>query len=537
MRMSIYHTTAAQDTVDVLIIGGGLAAMVAADALADTDARVLVLRAGGGASPFVHGFSLPMLPSDSAAVLMQDTLRAGCGQCRPELVRALCAGTAEIPQQLARWGISLNQSADGPELLRPLGASYPRVVSVGNSAGNAILHALHARLADRSNVMRRAARAERLISDGCRVTGAVCRDASGRAFSVAARATLLACGGYSGILPFTTNPDDLSGSGLAMAYDAGAALTDLEFIQFEPCVGIAPEAVRGKGIVTTMLYEGAVLRDASGAQFLCRYGADGAHIGKDLMAQRIQAAIRGGNASPHGGVYFDATGVGAERLHAVYGSYVARYARCGIDLVRTPVEVAPAAHTALGGVEIDPQCHTSLRGLYACGEAAGGLHGANRMGGNAGLETLVFGEIAGQTIAAEWASMPLPDAVPVPDTPAQVLAADERNRWRIRLDEAVGAALNVVRDDESLAVCRETLAADALAADALPDGGDVRGIRQRICAARLVAAAAQIRGQSVGCHVRSDSRPEPEPYALRVQKDRGIVRIDLPAEQKGGEFL
>lgn len=516
-------------TADVLILGGGLAGMIAADEIVRSGAEVLLLRPGGGASPFVHGFSLPVLPDDSADVLFRDTLRAGCGQCRIPLAQALAAGTAEIPALLNRLGVALNRSGDGLELLRPLGASYPRVVSVGNSAGGAMLRALQTRLSAQPNCALRTARAEHLISDGNTVSGAVCRAADGTRFTVTARVTLMACGGYSGILPFSTNPPDLSGSGLAMAYDAGALLTDLEFIQFEPCVGIAPDAVRGKGIVTTMLHEGAVLRDASGSEFLLRYGADGAHVGKDLMAQRIHAAIRTA-PTPHGGVWFDATGVGAERLRAVYGSYVDRYACCGIDLTRTPVEVAPAAHTALGGVVIDPQCRTSIAGLYACGEAAGGVHGANRMGGNAGLETLVFGSAAGRTVAAEWKMIPPPQSVTVPASPARALSDEDCARWRARLDAPIGDALNVVRDGASLRRCLDVLDDCARDAAALPDGGDTCAIRQRITAARLVAASALERPQSVGCHVRSDTQPEPEPeiYALNVQKNHPIAREIFP---------
>ena len=520
---------------DVAIIGGGLAALMAAESIVRSGARVALLRPGGGASPFIHGFSLPVLPEDSAEQLLRDTLQSGCGQCRPELAETLCQGTKQIPALLERLGIRLNRQDGKPELLRPLGASCPRVVSVGNSAGGALLNRLLKLLRAEPRFSVHSAHAERLLSDGGRVYGAVCRNADGVPFVLSARATVLACGGYSGILPFTTNPADLSGSGLAMAYEAGAKLTDLEFIQFEPCVGIEPEAVRGKGIVTTMLYEGAVLRNGRGARFMRDRHPDGDHVQKDIMARLIQEEIRTGSPAPHGGVYFDATGVGAERLRTVYGSYVARYAQCGIDLARTPVEIAPAAHTALGGVRIDSSGRTSLAGLYACGEAAGGIHGANRMGGNAGLETLVFGAVTGQTVAAEWPSFSETSVKPDPSTPPCVLSAEESAHWRREMDIRIGDALNVVRDAPQLQRLLEWIEQQEPVLLTLPVGDDTIALRHRMQAARLVAMAALERRQSVGCHIRADSQPEPARYAIEIRNERGRPRLERkPLDEKGG---
>ena len=508
---------------DVCILGGGLTAWIAAEELIRSGARVCMVRAGSGASPFIHGFCLPVLPEDSVECLYRDTIASGYRQGTPELVHALCDGTREIPAFLARLGIVLNVRDGQTETLRPLGASVPRVVSVGNSAGGALLRRLRNMLADEPNFTEIRGVAEQLCGDGTRIFGAVCRDADGHPFAVSARAVISACGGYSGILPVTTNPSDLSGCGLAMAYEAGVRLTDVEFIQFEPCVGIEPAAVRGKGIVTTMLFEGATLRNGAGETFMHRY-PDGDRVGKDVMARRIRAEIER-SPSPHGGVYFDATGVGAEKLNAVYGSYVARYAQCGISLAETPVEIATASHTALGGVALDCAGHTSLIGFYAAGEAAGGLHGANRMGGNAGLETIVFGRIVGQTVGMEWKNLTL-GTVSAPETPARVLSDAQNDAFRARLDTMIDASLNLFRSESGLQTLLDGLDIAEAELNTFPDGGDARAIRSRITAARLVAISSQMRKGSVGCFQRTDARPETGRYVIDLQKINGELRSE-----------
>ena len=241
-------------------------------------------------------------------------------------------------------------------------------------------------------------RALELVCDGSRVIGAKCFDTNENVFyTIYARTVVLASGGFGRLFPESTNSKDIGGDGIAMAYRAGATLTDMEFIQFEPSAAVWPPQVAGKGIVTTMFYEGAVLRGKNGNRFMLDYSEAGECVPKDVQSKCIYNEMRNNGTSPHGGVWFDATKVPEEKWQGVYAPYLNRYLACGIDLRQEPVEIAPAAHTTCGGVRIDENCLCGIDGLVVCGEVAGGLHGANRLGGNAGLETMVFGRIAGKT--------------------------------------------------------------------------------------------------------------------------------------------
>ena len=159
---------------------------------------------------------------------------------------------------------------------------------------------------------------------------------------------------------------------MAMALDAGAELTDMEFVQFEPSAAVWPLAIAGKSVITTLFYEGAVLRNGKGERFMFRYSDKGECADKDVLSFAIASEIAAGRGTEHGGVAFDASGVGRERLEEAYSAYVKRYRAVGMDIAEQAMEIAPAAHTSLGGVYARPDCSTSVEGLFVCGETLGG---------------------------------------------------------------------------------------------------------------------------------------------------------------------
>ncbi len=221
-----------------------------------------------------------------------------------------------------------------------------------------------------------------------------------------ARSVVIATGGWCGKYDFSDNPPELRGDGIALAQSLGAAVRDLDAVQYEPTVALAPARLRGIPVITTMLHEGATFRNRLGAEFL-----PDKHANKDTISRAIRAEIAAGRGVPARGapetcgVWYDATGVPREILETRYADTVRRYAACGIDITREPMLVAPAPHTSLGGVVIDADCRvlradgTPIPGLFAAGEVTGGVHGRNRLGGNAGTEVLVFGKIAGALAA------------------------------------------------------------------------------------------------------------------------------------------
>ena len=276
---------------DCLILGGGLAGWMAAREAAAAGLKTMLLHDGMGASPWVHGFNVPVYPEDSADIFLQDTLASGQGLSDPALARALCQDAAEVFDEIRAMGLSFNREKDGSyQALRPLGASWPRVVSIGNETGAAILTRLKEMLKGSVTELP-ATRALKLLKDGSRVCGALAYDAAGKRWlNLRANAVVLACGGYCGIYPVSTNKRDSGGDGVAMAYEAGAELCDMEFIQFEPSAAVWPRELVGTSVITTLLFEGAVLRNRDGERFMLRYGPEGDRVSKDVMSSRAARA-------------------------------------------------------------------------------------------------------------------------------------------------------------------------------------------------------------------------------------------------------
>ena len=394
--------------VDVLVIGGGLAGWRAAEAAVAAGCSVTLVANGSGNSPEIHALNVPVGPGDSVELFVADTLRSGQGACDPALVEVLCRESVKLADEFP-----FDRNADGSyKMIQPLGCSVPRCVSIDHRIGAWALAQIKRALAGKMEVVK--GRVTALETGGAQFTATVNgRDARSPSATgetpvvpVGARAVVLATGGWCGKYDFSDNPPELRGDGIALAQSLGAAVRDLDAVQYEPTVALAPARLRGIPVITTMLHEGATFRNRLGAEFL-----PDKHANKDTISRAIRAEIAAGRGVPARGapetcgVWYDATGVPREILETRYADTVRRYAACGIDITREPMLVAPAPHTSLGGVVIDADCRvlradgTPIPGLFAAGEVTGGVHGRNRLGGNAGTEVLVFGKIAGALAA------------------------------------------------------------------------------------------------------------------------------------------
>ncbi len=512
---------------DCLIIGGGLSGWMAAYECVRQGKRPCLLQDGQGASPWVHGFNVPLDPADSVDAFVRDIEKSGQGLSDSGLARALAEDSVELFSFLNALGLHFNRTGDSYRLLRPLGSSYPRVASIGSETGVEVLKALRAALNGQVEEWTHT-RALRLLTCDGRVTGVQAYGQANRNWlNLEARATILSSGGYCGIYPVSTNKRDSGGDGVAMAFNAGAQLCDMEFIQFEPSAAVWPEQLIGTGVITTLLFEGAVLRNAKGERFMLRYGDAGEKVGKDVLTRFISREIASGNATEHGGVYMDVTGVSADRLQADYDMYVRRYRAAGIDLKTQWIELAPAPHTSLGGVRIQADGSTTLPGLFACGEVTGGLHGASRIGGNAGLETMVFGRRAGRSAAAyadtaeeTHAELPLPAY-------SGHSCAQRLKEMRTQMRDALGTGVNAIREAKTLqAAVREltTLLHEARALHGVDAQEEFfcRRLENDLTAAALTATAANERKDTLGCHIRSDApQASPLPYRVVLQAGDG----------------
>ena len=455
------------DLYDVLVIGGGLAGWRAAEAATKAGASVALVANGAGNSPEIHALNVPVGPGDSVDLFIADTLRSGRGACDRALVETLCRESVALADEFP-WDRGPDGSLD---LLQPVGCSVPRCVSIGHHIGAWALAKLKRDLAGKVEVVRgrivtlraedgafhaemdphaetaefdsHAEAAETAEFDSHAETAesaefdphaenaenAECSHSSLFTLhsSLVAKTAVLATGGWCGKYAFSDNPPELRGDGIDLAVSLGAAVRDMDAVQYEPTVALAPDAVRGIPVITTMLHEGATFRNRDGAEFL-----PDKHANKDELSRAILAEIAAGrgvsclssdsvirhSSQSDAGVWFDATGVPAEVLRTRYADTVRRYAAAGVDVTREPMLVAPAPHTSLGGVVIDARCRvlrpdgSPVPGLFAAGEVTGGVHGLNRIGGNAGTEVLVFGKIAGTEAARHAAASFAPPAPP-----------------------------------------------------------------------------------------------------------------------------
>ncbi|MBQ3290263.1 MAG: FAD-binding protein [Kiritimatiellae bacterium] len=376
---------------DVVVVGGGLAGWRAAEAAAKAGASVALVANGAGNSPDIHALNVPVRADDSVERFMDDTLKSGRGACDRALVEVLCRESVKLADEFP-----FDRNPDGTyKLLQPLGCSVPRCVSIDHKIGAWALAKIRRELDGKVKVIE--GRVTALIPGSSLFT--IHYSLGDDDGACTARSVVVATGGWCGKYAFSDNPPELRGDGIDMAVALGAAVRDMDAVQYEPTVALAPERLRGIPVITTMLYEGATFRNRDGREFLVDK-----HANKDEISRAIFAEIEAGRGVD-GGVWFDATGVPHEILNTTYVDTVRRYAAAGVDISREPMLVAPAPHTSLGGLVIDTRCRvlradgSPIPGLFAAGEVTGGVHGLNRIGGNAGTEVLVFGRIAGQTAA------------------------------------------------------------------------------------------------------------------------------------------
>lgn len=506
---------------DVVIVGGGLTGYIAAYELAKNNVNVVMLKCGHGASPGISGFNIPNEKGDSVEQYIQDTLLSGRNQCEKKLVDALCNGTTEIEEYLEKIGFKFDHNDDGSMKARKsLGSSYARVVGQGNGSGSKILKLLKDIL-DKNEHFKTLDQvvAVRIITKNKKAYGVYAYDTKTNNFiSIYGKAILLCTGGFAGILPFTSNSKDISGDGAAMALQAGCPLVDVEFIQFEPSSAVWPPQIRGKGMITTLFYEGALMRNGKGERFMLKYSDKAECVNKDILSKAIEKEILDGNATEHGGVWFDASGVDEKRLHDAYQHFIDRYAAVGIDLTREPVELANAAHTALGGVEIDEKCNTAIKGLYCAGEAAGHLHGANRIGGSAGSETLVFGRIAANSILNDIDKLDFNNDIEYKEINAvgETIDNGKLQEYKNTMKNILGKNAGVYRNGNDLKQSYDVLSRmynevfnSKCSTDDLVKYNKLQ-LENDLLVAKSIILAADARKDSCGCHQRLDFTNDPK---------------------------
>lgn len=529
---------------EVLIIGGGLAALVAAlEAKKLVDEVVIVSKSKVGrsgntiVSQCKFGAYVPHEgSSDSAQRHFQDTLVGGSFVNDETLVNILASRAGQRLLDLERYGVRFHKTNSDFARQTAPGHSHPRTIStfcsdyphavLGLSIALPLLQEAKARGV---RLMEDAPIAKLALYDGM-VCGAVGLDVKGeRVLFLRAKAVILASGGGGQLFALTDNTRDVTGDSYALALGAGATLRDMEFVQFFPLIITSP--VRAL-IPTLMFSAGAVLRNGAGERFMFRYDERGEMATRDVMSRALFQEMQRGES-----IYLDCSQVLMTTIEEKYSSLKRLLAGHDIDLQRDCLSVAPTTHFLVGGVEIDEHCRTGLPGLYAAGEAAGGVHGANRLGSNALSEALVFGTIAGRQ-AADYAkglkSFPLARMEPGYFLPYPRKRDISLREVRSELRRSMWEDASIFRSQDSLQRARSRVlecqrALEHCSIESFAQAAKCEEIRRMCLAAEAIVASAFLRTESRGAHYREDYPSSDERWlgSLHVAKAADQLEVNL----------
>jgi succinate dehydrogenase / fumarate reductase, flavoprotein subunit len=405
---------------DVLIIGGGSAGLRAAIEAHDAGAQVLVISKSKKGDPHtvlarggINAALGTMDPQDNWMIHAADTLREGGFLADYERVEVLCKSAPESINDLVNWGARFHREKDGRLTQRFFGAhTYRRTVFYEDWTGDEIIRVLMEQVSQREiEIVDNVYVTKLLKSDDVNgggeepveereeVKGALGIDIEKKEMVIFECSSLiLAAGGYTRVYAVSSSRIfENYGEGVTLAYEAGADLVDMEMVQFHPTGMVWPEKALGTLATEAIRGEGGILLNSKGERFMKNYYPERMELGpRDVVARAAYNEIVAGRGTEHGGVWLDVTHLAKEkildRLPTIYEQFKSI---AGIDISKEKMEVGPTAHYSMGGVVVDIKCRTKIRGLLAVGEAISQIHGANRLGGNSLLDTVVFGKIAG----------------------------------------------------------------------------------------------------------------------------------------------
>jgi succinate dehydrogenase / fumarate reductase flavoprotein subunit len=446
---------------DVIVIGAGGSGLRAAIAAHEAGAKTAVIcksllgkahtvMAEGGIAASMGN----VWPEDNWQVHFRDTMRGGKMLNNWRMAQLHAQQAPDRVWELESWGALFDRTKEGKISQRDFGGHrYARLAHVGDRTGLEMIRTLQQRAVSLGIDVFMECTITKLLKDGDRVSGAFgyWRE-SGRFIAFDAPAVILATGGIGKSFKVTSNSWEYTGDGHALAMEAGAPLINMEFVQFHPTGMVWPPSVRGILVTESVRGDGGVLRNSEGKRFMFNYVSDyfkaetadteeeadawyEDHVNnrrppellpRDEVARAINAEVKAGRGSPHGGVYLDiASRRSAEfiqkRLPSMYHQFKEL---ADVDITKEAMEIGPTCHYVMGGVEVDPDTQMSkVPGLYAVGEVSGGMHGANRLGGNSLGDLLVFGKLAGEHAAIYVTGLPTRPAVAEPDIDAAGKAA------------------------------------------------------------------------------------------------------------------
>jgi L-aspartate oxidase len=494
------------ERVDFIVVGAGVAGLRAAIALAGAG-KVLVLtkqELTESATQYAQGgIAVALSDEDEIGLHLQDTINAGDGIVNQEAARVLVEEGPDRIQELIDWGTEFDRQGTKLTFTREAAHSRSRVLHAhGDSTGREIGRALHAKAATLKNVMFSEFEfTAGLHLEAGHVRGVELTSRQGELHLVSSSAVLLATGGAGQVYTNTTNPAVATGDGVAMAYHAGAEISDMEFVQFHPTAlylknaprFLLSEALRG---------EGAVLRNAELHRFMPKYHDMAELAPRDVVARAIAHELEVSRMKDPV-AYLDMTHLNQEHVKARFPRIYATCLQHNIDITVDAVPIRPAAHYLMGGIRTDLFGRSSLPGLYAAGESAcTGVHGANRLASNSLLEGLVYGARAGQTMREELAGSPTrPGVLKIEPLPGNVGTGPELFIQEVQ--QLMWNKAGIVRSRQGLSDAVHVLQA-ATARLPLPSSRRNCEARNIHAIALLIARSALARLESRGAHYRTD---------------------------------
>lgn len=546
-------------TTDVLIIGAGAAGLRAAIELSrgGVDALVVGKRPHGDAHTVwaAGGINASLGtrdPEDRPDIHAADTIGEGHYVTDPRAVETLAREAPERIRELHEWGCPFSLTEDGELDQRYFGAqSFRRTCFAGDRTGEAILDTLVEKAKEENVPYRENVYITKLLSSspdsGGRVSGAAGYDLeTGRRLLFSAQAVVLAAGGLTSLYERSSSrKDENTGDAMALAYDAGAALRDMEFVQFHPTGMVEPEEMAGMLVTEAVRGEGGRLYNAEGERFMEHYSPEHMELdARDVVARANYREIQRGRGTDGNAVLLDVSHRDPDYIKERLPKMYEQFAALGVDITREPMKVSPTAHYAMGGVKVDfDTMQTTVDGLYAIGEATAGVHGANRLGGNSLAETVVFGQALGEhlvenvdslrksvldeaEVAAHFADLDALDASEGEFDPAELISELRKLAWDhggiVRtaggLDEGLGKLERLKEKAGSLSLAgdpRERSLEQAL------------NLRFMFVAAEAVLRGALLREESRGAHHREDFEEESPQWQRTIlyAKDSGGMRL------------
>jgi succinate dehydrogenase / fumarate reductase flavoprotein subunit len=585
---------------DVLVIGAGGAGLRAAIEAAAAGASVgLVCKSllGKAHTVMAEGGVAAALGNvderDSWETHFRDTMIGGKMLNNPRMAQLHAQEAPERVRELERWGAVFDRTRDGRILQRPFGGhSHPRLAHVGDRTGLEMIRTLQDRAVGAGVAVYMEATITRLTTGPAGVTGAFGYwRTDGRPALFPAKATLLATGGIGKAYEVTSNSWEYSGDGHALAYRAGAELIDMEFVQFHPTGMVWPPGVRGLLVTEAVRGEGGILRNSQGERFMWKYlpedrrreyaatdeeaqrWVEALSAGRQTDARRppelstrdnvsraIYTEVREGRGSPHGGVFLDISYLPADLVRRKLPSMYEQFKELAdVDITAGPMEVGPTTHYVMGGIRVHPDTGAAtVAGLFAAGEVAGGMHGANRLGGNSLSDLLVFGQRAGAgaaAYAAKATGVPYVDPVQVREAERELdeplAASDGEDPYRLReeLQSTMQSLVGIFRIAEDLEEALQRIAAIRVRAERLSAAGPrtfnpgwnlVFELHNMIDVSEAITRSALQRAESRGAHSRLDF-PSADPKWGRVNsvvaRDGNEMRVTTAPLPKMSDTL